>query len=71
MTPEPTDADDQIARDLPLPPEPERPDCCLGGCAVCVLEGYPEDMEAWRQRCDEILAERDRRRAERHAGTTD
>lgn len=30
-----------------LPPPPERPDCCLGGCAVCVLEGYPEELERW------------------------
>ncbi|HEY0973274.1 MAG TPA: oxidoreductase-like domain-containing protein [Solimonas sp.] len=56
------DVDDTIAAALPLPPEPERPDCCNGGCAVCVLEGYPEEMDAWRQRCAEVLAERERRR---------
>lgn len=56
---------DDIDAQLPLPPEPERPDCCNGGCAVCVLEGYPEEMAAWRQRCEEILAERERRRAAR------
>lgn len=56
------DTPDDIDTLLPLPPEPERPDCCNGGCAVCVLEGYPEEMAAWRQRCEEILAERERRR---------
>ena len=37
-----------------LPPEPERPDCCGGGCAVCVLDGYFEEMQAWRQKVEEI-----------------
>lgn len=35
--------------DPELPPPPERPDCCNGGCAVCVLEGYPEEVERWEQ----------------------
>lgn len=43
--------------DLKLPPRPERPDCCLGGCAVCVLEGYPEELERWER---EVAALRDR-----------
>lgn len=56
-------SDDEIDAALPLPPEPDRPDCCNGGCAVCVLEGYPEEMAAWRQQCAEVMAERERRRA--------
>lgn len=35
--------------DLNLPPPPERPDCCLGGCAVCVLDGYLEEVERWER----------------------
>ena len=41
-------------REPELPPEPERPDCCGGGCAVCVLDGYFEEMQAWRQKVEEI-----------------
>lgn len=41
-----------------LPPQPERPDCCAGGCATCVLDGWYEDMERWRAQVDAILAER-------------
>lgn len=42
----------------PLPPQPDRPDCCNGGCAVCVLEGFDDELELWRRACDEILARR-------------
>lgn len=44
-------------QDLVLPPQPERPDCCLGGCAVCVLDGYQEEVERWEQ---EVAALRER-----------
>lgn len=44
--------------DRDLPPCPERPDCCFGGCAVCVLDGYEEEVEAWRQRVEQIRAQR-------------
>lgn len=44
-----------------LPPRPEPGDCCNGGCAVCVLEGYEEEVQAWERECAEIL----QRRAER------
>lgn len=47
----------------PLPPRPEPGDCCGGGCAVCVLEGYTEEVERWEQQVAEIL----RLRAERSA----
>jgi hypothetical protein len=43
----------------PLPPEPERPDCCNGGCAVCVLDGFEDEVEAWRRQCEAILARRE------------
>jgi len=46
-----------------LPPFPEKPDCCFGGCAVCVLDGYTEEVEAWEKRVAEIR----RLRAEREA----
>jgi len=49
----------ELAAELePLPPEPERPDCCNGGCAVCVLEGFDDELELWRRACDEVLARR-------------
>ncbi len=50
MTTTPDDAD------LDLPPEPDRPDCCAGGCAICVLEDWYLEMDAWRQKCREIRA---------------
>ncbi|WP_420467153.1 oxidoreductase-like domain-containing protein [Panacagrimonas sp.] len=31
-----------------LPPPPERPDCCGGGCAVCVLDTYQEELMRWQ-----------------------
>ena len=37
-----------------LPPPPERPDCCFGGCAQCVLDDYAEAMARWQQACEEI-----------------
>lgn len=46
--------------DEELPPKPERPDCCNGGCAVCVLEGYDDEVRRWEEQVAEIL----RRRAE-------
>ncbi|MGQ0502846.1 MAG: oxidoreductase-like domain-containing protein [Panacagrimonas sp.] len=36
--------------DADLPPRPERPDCCGGGCAVCVLDGYFEEVQQWEER---------------------
>ncbi|MGQ0528249.1 MAG: oxidoreductase-like domain-containing protein [Panacagrimonas sp.] len=39
-----------------LPPRPERPDCCGGGCAVCVLDGYFEDVQRWEREVSAILA---------------
>jgi len=41
-----------------LPPQPEMPDCCNGGCAVCVLEGWPEEVQAWRLQVAEIRRQR-------------
>lgn len=46
-----------------LPPRPERPDCCGGGCATCVLDGYAEEVEQWQKQVDEI-----RRRAAAQTG---
>lgn len=43
--------------ELLLPPPPERPDCCNGGCAVCVLEGYPEEVERWEREVAAIKAQ--------------
>lgn len=37
-----------------LPPPPERPDCCFGGCAQCVLDDYAEAMARWQRECEEI-----------------
>lgn len=44
--------------DEALPPFPEKPDCCFGGCAVCVLDGYAEEVEAWERRVAEIRRQR-------------
>jgi hypothetical protein len=41
-----------------LPPEPERPDCCAGGCATCVLDTYYEEMQRWREQVEAIRAAR-------------
>ncbi len=41
-----------------LPPQPDRPDCCAGGCAQCVLDDYTEEMQRWREKVDEILRAR-------------
>ena len=40
--------------DFRLPPPPERPDCCAGGCAICVLEEYVEQMQAWEAECERL-----------------
>jgi hypothetical protein len=37
-----------------LPPPPERPDCCFGGCAQCVLDDYAEQMALWQAQVDAI-----------------
>ena len=47
----------QVA-DEKLPPRPEMGDCCGGGCAVCVLEGYDEEVRRWELRVEEILKKR-------------
>ena len=39
-----------------LPPKPEMPDCCAGGCATCVLMDYADEMAAWRAECARIEA---------------
>lgn len=44
--------------DPELPPEPERPDCCGGGCAICVLDDWYEERERWRAQVEAILAAR-------------
>lgn len=44
--------------DAELPPRPERPDCCAGGCATCVLDGYFEDVQRWEA---EVAAIQERR----------
>lgn len=44
--------------DSELPPAPERPDCCGGGCAVCVLDGYFEDVQRWERDIAAIQAAR-------------
>lgn len=41
-----------------LPPPPERPDCCFGGCAQCVLDDYTEAMERWHAEVEAILRNR-------------
>ena len=41
-----------------LPPRPITPDCCGGGCAVCVLDGFQEEVEAWERKVAEILRQR-------------
>lgn len=42
-----------------LPPRPERPDCCGGGCAVCVLDGYFEDVQCWEREVAALYAKRE------------
>lgn len=51
-----------------LPPPPERPDCCAGGCAICVLEEYLDELQQWREVCARIeqeYAAQDRRQGPR------
>lgn len=43
------------ATSIELPPEPERPDCCAGGCATCVLDTYYEEMQRWREQVEALL----------------
>lgn len=50
----------------PLPPEPERPDCCAGGCAICVLDDYFEQMQRWRAEVAAIEAARAERSPPAH-----
>ncbi|HEY9545766.1 MAG TPA: oxidoreductase-like domain-containing protein [Solimonas sp.] len=44
--------------DEELPPPPERPDCCFGGCAQCVLDDYAEQMQRWQAEVDAIQQRR-------------
>lgn len=41
---------------LDIPPPPERPDCCGGGCAICVLEDYFDEVQAWEREVEKIEA---------------
>jgi hypothetical protein len=54
--------------DADLPPRPERPDCCAGGCATCVLDGYFEDVRRWEI---EVASIQERRRLAAIAAGTD
>jgi hypothetical protein len=54
------------SRDPPEPPPPERPDCCFGGCAQCVLDDYAEALARWQDEVEAIRARR-QREAERRA----
>lgn len=47
--------------DPDLPPKPDLPDCCNGGCAQCVLDDYAEAMRQWRAECAAIVAARQAR----------
>jgi hypothetical protein len=47
----------QSAEGPNLPPPPERPDCCAGGCAICVLDEYLDEMQRWHEDCARIEAE--------------
>lgn len=44
--------------DESLPPRLQPGDCCGGGCAVCVLDGYQEELERWQRQVAEILKRR-------------
>lgn len=52
-----------------LPTPPERPDCCAGGCAICVLDEYLDEMQRWREDCARIEAEFAARKAAQDAAT--
>ena len=55
----------------PLPPRPEQGDCCNGGCAVCVLEGYDEEVAQWEREVEAIKARNElRRRAAQNQPST-
>lgn len=47
-----------------LPPPPERPDCCGGGCAVCVLDLYAEALRQWQEEVEALQREREPERPE-------
>ncbi len=49
--------DTDPAEDLP---PPERPDCCFGGCAQCVLDDYTEALAQWRAEVEALRARRER-----------
>ena len=49
---------EQKPEEEPLPPRPIPGDCCGGGCAVCVLDGYQEEVERWEREVDDILKRR-------------
>ncbi len=51
-----TPADRLAIPEPQFPTRPERPDCCAGGCATCVLDGYFEDVQKWEQQVEEIRA---------------
>jgi len=47
--------------DLELPSKPEEPlhgECCERGCVNCVWVYYERALERWRQKCDELDAQR-------------
>lgn len=44
--------------DEDLPPQPDMPDCCNGGCAICVLDGWAEEVQAWRKQVEQIRRQR-------------
>jgi hypothetical protein len=55
-----------VQTDGELPPPPERPDCCFGGCAQCVLDDYAEQMARWQEKVDAILRAREAAGAPEH-----
>lgn len=47
-----------------LPPRPEPPDpreCCESGCDPCVYDLYQDELTRWRQLCEQILAEQEKK----------
>jgi hypothetical protein len=51
-----SDPKPDASKRLELPPRPDMPDCCAGGCATCVLMDYADEMAAWRAECAKIEA---------------
>ncbi|CAJ0847056.1 2403_t:CDS:2 [Entrophospora sp. SA101] len=38
-----------------IPPKPEFPDnCCMSGCAHCVIDIYNEDLEEWEKKINQV-----------------